>query len=92
MSVEVALRDLRNHTADVLSRVEDGEEIVITRRGKPVARLEPIRPKRRRWMPREELIYILENFQADPELRDELREMDQSTNDDGLENLWNADS
>ena len=84
MNVEVALRDLRNHTADVLNRVENGEEIVINRRGKPVAKLEPIRPTRRRPIPKAELIEFLRTSQADPGLRDELRDLGQSTDDDGL--------
>jgi prevent-host-death family protein len=31
------------HLTELLARVERGEEIVITRRGKPLARLSPIR-------------------------------------------------
>ncbi|HVV90031.1 MAG TPA: type II toxin-antitoxin system prevent-host-death family antitoxin [Solirubrobacterales bacterium] len=41
MDVEVASRELRNDTAGLLRRVEAGETIVITRRGKPVADLVP---------------------------------------------------
>lgn len=32
------------HLSDLLVRVEKGEELVITRRGRPVASLSPIRP------------------------------------------------
>ncbi|MBN8454764.1 type II toxin-antitoxin system prevent-host-death family antitoxin [Accumulibacter sp.] len=32
------------HLSELLDRVEKGEELVITRRGKPVASLSPIRP------------------------------------------------
>ena len=35
----VGLRDLRHHTSDVLARVRHGETIIITDRGRPVARL-----------------------------------------------------
>jgi len=35
------------HLSDLLDRVEKGEELVITRRGKPVASLSPIGPARR---------------------------------------------
>jgi prevent-host-death family protein len=35
------IRDLRNHYADLLKWIEAGEEISITRRGKPIARLVP---------------------------------------------------
>ena len=38
------VRDLRNHYTSLLSWVSAGEEIVITQRGKPVARLIPEKP------------------------------------------------
>ena len=37
----VSIRDLRNHGGDVVDRVASGEEITITRAGKPVAELRP---------------------------------------------------
>ncbi len=36
--------EAKTHFAELLQRVEAGEEIVITRRGKPVARLAPLAP------------------------------------------------
>jgi prevent-host-death family protein len=44
---EVTIRDLRNHGGDVVDRVEAGERVVVTRSGKPVAELRPIRPQAR---------------------------------------------
>ena len=38
------VRDLRNHYTSLLGWVSAGEEIVITQRGKPVARLSPENP------------------------------------------------
>lgn len=38
--------DAKTHLAALLDRVAQGEEIVITRRGIPVARLVPARPAR----------------------------------------------
>ena len=35
------------HLSELLARVEGGEELVITRRGHPVAQLSPIRPVKR---------------------------------------------
>lgn len=35
------VRDLRNHYTDLLDWVKAGEEVLITQRGKPVARLVP---------------------------------------------------
>lgn len=39
------VRDLRNHYSALLGWVKAGEEIVITQRGKPVARLVPETPE-----------------------------------------------
>ena len=43
MATHIPQRDLRNHSGDVLSRVERGEELTITVRGRPVADLIPTR-------------------------------------------------
>jgi prevent-host-death family protein len=72
MKVEVASRELRNNTAELLRRVEGGAEIIITTRGKPVAALVPLKAERRRWLPREELARRLGTAQADAGLRTDL--------------------
>lgn len=41
---EVSIRELRNQGGDVVDRVAGGEEIVITRAGRPVAALHPAPP------------------------------------------------
>jgi prevent-host-death family protein len=41
-----SVRDLRNHGGDVLDRVAAGEQIVVTRDGRPVAELTAVRPVR----------------------------------------------
>lgn len=41
----VTVRDLRNHGADVLRRVERGESLTVTRDGEPTAQLVPL-PRR----------------------------------------------
>jgi prevent-host-death family protein len=79
---DVASRDLRNHTADVLRRVQGGERVVITTRGKPVAELVPVSPPRRRWMARAELVELLATAQADPGLRRDLERLAGDTTDD----------
>jgi prevent-host-death family protein len=38
----VSVRDLRNSGGDVISRVENGETVVVTRDGRPVAELRPL--------------------------------------------------
>lgn len=39
---EVTIRDLRNHGGEVIDRVQAGEQITITRDGRPVAVLLPV--------------------------------------------------
>jgi len=41
---EVTIRELRNHGGDVVDRVAAGEHLIVTRDGRPVAELRPVRP------------------------------------------------
>ncbi|MGL5911615.1 MAG: type II toxin-antitoxin system Phd/YefM family antitoxin [Phycicoccus sp.] len=79
---EIAARELRNHTADVLRRVQEGERVTITSRGRPVAELSPVRPVRRRPIARAELVRRLARVQADAGLRDDLARIAGDTTDD----------
>jgi prevent-host-death family protein len=72
MPDEVSVRELRNHTAEVLRRVEAGERLQVTVDRRPVAELTPL-ATRETWVPRERVIAAL--TQADPELRDELADV-----------------
>ena len=80
--VEVATRELRNDTAGVLRRVEAGETVVITVRGKPVADLVPHRPEGPRWLGPEEVVDLITKYSADPGLRDDLDRLAGETTDD----------
>jgi prevent-host-death family protein len=40
---EVTIRDLRNHGGAVVDRVTAGEHVIVTRDGRPVAELRPVR-------------------------------------------------
>lgn len=40
---EVSIRELRNHGGEVVDRVASGERVTVTRRGKQVAELRPLR-------------------------------------------------
>ena len=42
MSTTISQRELRNDNADIMRRVESGETFVVTRNGRPVARVLPI--------------------------------------------------
>lgn len=41
----VTIRELRNQGGDVIDRVQKGERIIVTRSGRPVAELQPLRCK-----------------------------------------------
>ncbi len=84
---EVASRELRNDTAGVLRRVDAGEDVTITANGRPVARLVPVRHSGRRWLTKGEFLARLTGAQADPALRDDLREIAGETTDD-LADPW----
>jgi len=82
MYVEVASRELRNDTAGLLRRVEEGEKIVITRRGKPVADLVPHKRPVTRWFTPDEVVEVIEKNAADPGLKDDLDRLVGETTDD----------
>ena len=67
----VASRELRNDTAALLSRVQNGEVVVVTVHGRDVARLVPVSAKRE-WLARADLANRLQRVQADPGLRHDL--------------------
>ena len=69
MSGDVSVRELRNHTADVLRRVEAGERLRVTVDRRPVAELAPL-PSRDVWVPRERVLRAM--TQADSALHREL--------------------
>jgi prevent-host-death family protein len=50
----IPARDLRNHTAEVLRRVEAGEEIEVFKDNRPVAKIVPL-SRRQRWLPASEI-------------------------------------
>lgn len=44
--MKTTAKDLRAHAREVLEAVGRGEEVIITRRGKPCAKLVPVRSKK----------------------------------------------
>ena len=44
---EATVHEAKTHLSRLLAEVEAGGSVIITRRGKPVAKLEPVAPKRR---------------------------------------------
>lgn len=79
---KIAARELRNQTAAVLRRVEAGEQVTITSRGRAVAELAPVRAARRRPIGRAELMRRLQGAQADSTLRQDLAVLSGETTED----------
>ncbi len=84
---EIPLRELRNHTSEVLRRVEDGEELDVTVNGRAVARLVPL-PRRRPSLSWAEV----QANQADHGLLDELRDLLGDETTDDIEDPWQRHS
>jgi prevent-host-death family protein len=78
----IASRDLRNHTADVLRQVGNGERVTITVNGEPVAELRPVQRLRRLSLTKLELLDVLSHSRADSSLREELNALAGDTTDD----------
>jgi prevent-host-death family protein len=79
---EIPARDLRNHTAEVLRRVEAGEEIDVLRDNRPVAKIIPL-SRRPRWLPVSEVARELARLGPDTTgLADNLRDALTETTDD----------
>jgi prevent-host-death family protein len=75
MKIEVELQEVGDRTDELLSRVEQGQAIVITLRGKPVADLVPHKEETRRWLTPCEVGEIREIASGDPTWGAELAEM-----------------
>ena len=78
---EVAARDLRNDTAGVLRRVQAGEDIVLTVRGAPVARIVPVSSRLAGSMTSDEFVRRLQSSAADPGLAADLPAMGDADTD-----------
>jgi prevent-host-death family protein len=60
----VGLRELRQQASELIRRVEDGEELVVTVSGRPSARLVPVAP--RTWRHMDEVAELFDG-PADPD-------------------------
>jgi|GraSoiStandDraft_51_1057287.scaffolds.fasta_scaffold1871817_2 prevent-host-death family protein len=69
----IAQRELRNQSGEILRQAEAGEQFTITVDGRPVATLGPY--QKRQWVPREELVKLLNSLPADPTFLDDVREL-----------------
>jgi prevent-host-death family protein len=68
VSREISVRDLRNHTADVVAAVRSGERVSLTVNRMPVADIVPHQAPRSPWVPSATLRTIVDEAGADSEL------------------------
>ncbi|MGH2839510.1 MAG: type II toxin-antitoxin system Phd/YefM family antitoxin [Solirubrobacteraceae bacterium] len=72
MAREISVRDLRNHTAQVVAAVRAGERLSLTVNRTPVADIVPPEASRSPWVPVATLREIVAEAGADPRLLDDL--------------------
>jgi len=78
----VSIRELRNHTTDVVAAVEAGERVVLTSNGRPIADVVP-HVERSRWVPGDLVLQALaDGAAADRQLQDDLDAVLGGTTDD----------
>lgn len=77
----VASRDLRNHTADVLRQVADGNRVTVTVNGRPVAEITPVRSGRKQFLTKADLRELISSKQADSGLAVDLQLLAGETTD-----------
>jgi prevent-host-death family protein len=81
MATEVPQRELRNNTADLLRRVEAGEQLVITVHGHAVAELIPL-DRAQQFVAFDELVRGFRGTMLpEDRLEEELRELDEPPRD-----------
>jgi antitoxin (DNA-binding transcriptional repressor) of toxin-antitoxin stability system len=72
---EISVRQLRNHTADVVAALSSGESLSLTVNRKPVADIVPHTATRSPWVPSVTLRTVIEEAGADAGLLDDLAEV-----------------
>jgi len=72
MAREISVRDLRNHTAQVVAAVRGGERLSLTVNRTPVADIVPHEAARSPWIASAKLRAIVAEVGADPGLLDDL--------------------
>jgi prevent-host-death family protein len=75
MAREISVRDLRNHTADVVAAVRSGETLSLTVNRLPVADIVPHSRARSPWVPSHTLRSVVEEAGADAELLSDLADV-----------------
>jgi prevent-host-death family protein len=75
MPREISVRDLRNHTADVVAAVRSGERLSLTVNRTPVADIVPHAATRSPWVPSSTLRAIVASAGADAALLEDLADV-----------------
>lgn len=75
MAREVSVKELRNHTADVVAAVRSGERLSLTVNRAPVADIVPHAQTRSPWVPAATLRQIVADAAADSGLLDDLADV-----------------
>lgn len=75
MSREVSVRELRNHTADVVAAVRAGERVSLTVNRMPVADIVPHEPQRSPWIASQRLRALINEAGADRALLSDLADV-----------------
>jgi prevent-host-death family protein len=72
---EISVRDLRNHTADIVAAVKSGERLSLTVNRLPVADIVPHSQQRSPWVPSHTLRSVIEEAGADEGLLADLADV-----------------
>ena len=72
---QISVRELRNHTADVIAAVRSGERLSLTVNRLPVAEIVPHAGTRSPWVPSGALREIVDEAGADAGLLDDLSDV-----------------
>ena len=75
MAREISVRDLRNHTAQVVAAVRSGERLSLTVNRTPVADIVPYASDRSPWIASSALRRIVDEAGADDNLLDDLADV-----------------
>jgi prevent-host-death family protein len=82
MSREISVRELRNHTAEVVAAVRSGERLSLTVNRTPVADIVPHAATRSPWVPSSTLRALVATAGADAALLEDLADVRNTFVDD----------
>jgi len=83
----VGIRELKQNASEVVARAEKGETITITVQGRPVAKIVPMKPGKRMWVPAAELAAVM--AELGPDTTGWAEELQASRENDPIVDPWN---